>query len=182
MMQWYNEPPQWQHDDAARTLTVTSGPKTDFWRKTHYGFVRDNGNFYYETVTGDFTVAVQVTGRYETLYDQAGLMVRADETTWVKCGIEYVDGVQYVSAVVTRDFSDWSVVTLDNPPESVWFRLKRAGGAIEIFYSRDGEQFTMYRTAQLSPAASLQVGMMCASPESDGFSATFSSYTVTRAG
>ena len=60
----------------------------------------------YETVTGDFTATVKITGNYAVLYDQAGLMVRESETVWMKCGIEYLEGVQQASAVITRDFSD----------------------------------------------------------------------------
>jgi hypothetical protein len=105
-MEWYNEPPFWQLQGD--TLTITSEPKTDFWRKTHYGFIRDNGHFYHQQIQGDFTVEVKVTGQYAALYDQAGLMVRLDEANWLKCGIEFVDNVQQVSAVVTRDYSDHS--------------------------------------------------------------------------
>ena len=78
-MKWYNEPPCW--NEQAGVVTVTSGAKTDFWRKTHYGFIRDNGKFYYQQVTGDFTAVVKITGQYQVLYDQAGLMLRRDETT-----------------------------------------------------------------------------------------------------
>ena len=83
-MEWYNEPPSWSVFD--NTITVTSAHGSDFWRKTHYGFIRDNGHFYSQPVQGDFVCEVKVSGRYEALYDQAGLMVRADETTWMKCG------------------------------------------------------------------------------------------------
>lgn len=103
-MQWYNPPPTWSTQDDQ--IRVMAGAETDFWRKTHYGFIRDNGNFYYQPVTGDFVVNVKVTGQYKTLYDQAGIMIRQDKTTWLKCGIEFVDGVQQASAVVTRDYSD----------------------------------------------------------------------------
>ena len=96
-MHWYNEPAVWAANDA--TLTVTADPGTDFWRKTHYGFIRDNGHFYYQEVAGDFRCEVKVSGGYAALYDQAGLMVRLDAETWLKCGIEFVEGVQYVSAV-----------------------------------------------------------------------------------
>jgi regulation of enolase protein 1 (concanavalin A-like superfamily) len=102
-MQWYNEPLQWHEDNGV--IHITAGAKTDFWRQTHYGFIRDNGNFYYRQVSGDFTAEVKITGCYQSLYDQAGLMIRESENIWLKCGIEFVEGVQNVSAVVTRDYS-----------------------------------------------------------------------------
>ena len=113
---------------------------------------------------------MKVIGQYATLYDQAGLMVRVDETTWIKCGIEYVDGVQHVSAVVTRDFSDWSVVPLPSNPEAIWLRLTRTGSAIEISYALDGSRYTLLRLAYLAEAEPLQIGVMCAAPQGEGFS------------
>ena len=173
---WHNEPPSWNEQEGA--IAVTSGRRTDFWRKTHYGFIRDNGNFYYRQVKGNFTAEVKVTGQCRALYDQAGLMVRRDETTWLKCGIEFVDGVQHVSAVVTRDYSDWSVVPLSHHPTSLWLRLKREGPAIEVQYSLDGQQYTMLRLSYLTETETLQVGLMCASPESDGFPVTFEGFKL----
>ena len=41
-MEWLNEPPEWSEADG--TLTVATGDRTDFWRKTHYGFIRDDGH------------------------------------------------------------------------------------------------------------------------------------------
>ncbi|MGH7822923.1 MAG: DUF1349 domain-containing protein, partial [Candidatus Binatia bacterium] len=65
-MEWLHEPPLWRME--GETIHVTSGPKTDFWRKTHYGFIRDTGHFYHRPVPGDFTAEVKVTGRYRDLY------------------------------------------------------------------------------------------------------------------
>ena len=77
-MEWLNEPPAWEIRGDA--LVVTAGPKTDFWRTTHYGFVRDNGHCRFRRWEGDFVAEVEVTGDYRDQYDQAGLMVRLDET------------------------------------------------------------------------------------------------------
>ena len=44
--------------------------------------------------------------RHETLYDQAGLMLRIDERNWLKAGIEFVDGRQMLSVVATTH--EWS--------------------------------------------------------------------------
>lgn len=175
-MKWYNEPSSWHEQGGV--ITVASEAKTDFWRHTHYGFIRDNGNFYYQLVSGDFTAVVKITGQYQALYDQAGLMIRQDETTWLKCGIEFVDGLQQVSAVVTRDYSDWSVVLLPHTPASLWLRLTRKGGTVEVQYSLDGEQYTMLRMAYLTPCETVNVGVMCASPDGHGFATTFEGFKV----
>ena len=132
-MPWLNEPPDWRLDGD--TLTVTTAADTDFWRTTHYGFVHDNGHLWYEDVAGDFTAEVRFAGQYEHLYDQAGLMLRIDERTWIKSGIEFTDGKQHLSAVVTRDFSDWSVLPLDNPPAEIRLRLTRIGTAVFVDYA-----------------------------------------------
>jgi|SRR5581483_656167 regulation of enolase protein 1 (concanavalin A-like superfamily) len=176
MLQWFNEAPKWEHEEDR--IVITTAPKSDFWRKTHYGFIRDNGHFYYQPVTGDFTVDVKVSGQYNCLYDQAGLMVRVDESCWLKCGIEYVDGVQNVSAVVTRDFSDWSILPLPDNPASIWLRLARRKEAIEIQYSLDGENYRMYRLTHLTLSETVNVGLMCATPDGEGFTVTFEGYKV----
>lgn len=175
-MDWYNEPPAWHVQ--GETIAMTSGPQTDFWRVTHYGFIRDSGHFYYQQQRGDFTAEVTVRGTYANLYDQAGLMVRLDAANWLKCGIEFVEGVQQVSAVVTRDFSDWSVVPLPNNPSALRLRLTRRGAAIEIGYATAGTAYTLLRLAYLPPAETVQVGLMCASPEGQGIAVTFEGFAV----
>src|SRR5436189_5282849 len=89
-MKWMNEPASWKVAD--RKITVRSKPKTDFWRKTFYGYITDNGHFFHLSVEGEFTFEARVSGQYAALYDQAGLMVRVNAENWVKCGTEVVDG------------------------------------------------------------------------------------------
>ena len=43
--QWLNSPANWQIE--GEKLSIDVSPNTDFWRKTHYGFIRDSGHFYY---------------------------------------------------------------------------------------------------------------------------------------
>jgi regulation of enolase protein 1 (concanavalin A-like superfamily) len=175
-MEWYNEPASWT--GTTQRMSITTAAKTDFWRETHYGFIRDSGHFYHCNVAGDFTIAVQVHGRYESLYDQAGLMVRVDEANWMKCGIEFVDGVQQASVVVTRDFSDWSVVALPQNPPSVWLKVVRRKEALEVRYSLTGQNYVMLRMAYLKPAEEVSAGIMCASPEGEGFAVTFEGLAI----
>jgi len=175
-MQWYNEPPAWSAQ--GNVITIHAAPRTDFWRKTHDGGVRDNGHFYYRPVDGDFVAQVKFSGNYAALYDQAGLMVRLDAETWLKCGVEYVSGVYHASAVGTRDFSDWSVMPLDGAPEALWLRVTRHGVTLEVHVSLDGERYTMLRQAYLTDAAQVGVGLMACAPTGQGFVATFEGFEV----
>lgn len=174
-MHWFNEPSSWRLEDSA--LRVYSDPKTDFWRKTEDDGIRDNGHFYYETVSGNFTVDVKITGQYQELYDQAGLMIRLDELIWLKCGIEYVHEQQYASAVVTRDFSDWSIVPLEKP-SAIWLRCSRDFRTFTISYSLDGDNYEMIRQCFLTEERELKVGMMQASPKGNGFEVLFEDYSL----
>lgn len=169
---WLNEPASWQGD--ATDLSLTTGKSTDFWRKTFYGFIRDNGHAYLRPVTGDFSASATVLGAYEQLYDQAGLMLRIDERNWIKTGIEYTDGLMHFSVVVTREVSDWSVIPLpDASPESeVRVRLTRHDDAVRVQYAIDGSPWRMARLAPFS-TADASVGAMACSPEREGFRARF---------
>jgi len=176
-MTWLNPPPH--HTVGDGTLTVRTGKDTDFWRETFYGFWRDNGHFLYRAVEGDFSAEVTVKGDYTVLYDQAGLMLRLSETHWVKAGIEYTDGLAYFSVVVTNDTSDWSLVAIAAGKDGVRIRLTRHAEAIRIQYldASDGH-WKPVRLAYLPISKSVDVGMMCCSPQREGFEATFSGFTI----
>lgn len=177
-MEWYNEPPSWDLD--GKTLSVYSAPKTDFWRKTHSGSIEDSGHFYFETVVGNFVAEVQVSGEYTALYDQAGIMLRVSSDNWLKCGIELYEGMKNMSSVVTRDFSDWSLVPLVSNSSKLWLRLSRGGTTATVNFSLDGVTFSMFRQAYLPMGDRVQVGMMCASPTGSGFPITFTDFTVSQ--
>jgi uncharacterized protein len=175
-MKWFNQPKTWKaYPDS---LIMTVDPGTDYWRTTHYGFIRDSGPFYYQEMSGNFEATVKITGHYEKLFHQAGLMVRIDNKNWIKTGIEYVDGVQNVSAVVTRDVSDWSVVPRNDSPKSIWLKLLRKGDYVQIQYSFDNKDFKMLRLAYFPPNVKAQIGMVAAAPGKKSFGVTFEDFKV----
>lgn len=175
-MRWFNEPPNWSVDGGV--LTATTADRTDFWRETFYGFVHDDGHFYSREVSGDFTAQVTLFGAYEELYDQSGLMLRVDEETWVKTGIEFTDGIAHLSAVVTRGHSDWSVVGLPGYPGELTLRLTRHGTAVRVqFLTGDGE-WQLLRLAYLPLPETCRIGVMCCSPQRAGFVAGFKDFDV----
>ncbi|WP_293909163.1 DUF1349 domain-containing protein [Deinococcus sp.] len=176
-LHWLNEPPQWSA--TADMLSVSTGERTDFWRQTFYGFIRDDGHFLFREVSGDFTASVTLDGEYEALYDQLGLMLRVSETTWLKTGIEYTDGLPHLSTVVTRDFSDWSVLALPDLRGKVSIRLTRHGTALRVQFQGAAGRWQLSRLAYLPLPEVCQVGLMCCSPERSGFRARFTDFSVT---
>src|SRR6184192_4117573 len=88
-MSWMNEPAS--SNLVGDKLAVRSRAKTDFWRKTFYGYITDNGHFFHLPASGDFIFQTRINGQYAALYDQAGLMVRKDAENWMKCGTEFFD-------------------------------------------------------------------------------------------
>jgi regulation of enolase protein 1 (concanavalin A-like superfamily) len=175
-MTWLNEPPAWNEQDGV--LTVTTGDRTDFWLTTHYGFVHDDGHVYGREVEGDFAATVEFSADYQALYDQAGLMVRLDERNWIKAGIEFTDGKHHLSVVVTRDFSDWSVLPLAEAPSDVRLRISRYGDAVRVEYDLGQGSFQMLRLAYLPPGGPAFVGPMCCSPQRAGLLVTFRDFTL----
>jgi uncharacterized protein len=171
-MIWMN-PPESVKQEGDK-LIVQSRAKTDFWRKTSYGYITDNGHFFHLLVEGDFTFQACIGGKYAALYDQAGLMVRFGAENWMKCGTEFFDGRRHASVVFTRDFSDWSTMPDLSDTAPVWWRAVRRKYSMQISCSADGQKFTTVREGFFPPREQVQVGIMCAAPEGPGFEATFS--------
>ncbi len=170
--EWLNEPPHWQAHEGG--VSLTTGKDTDFWQSTFYGFRRDDGHAMLKPVSGDFSASAVIVGKYEHLYDQAGLMLRIDARNWIKTGIEYTDGLMHFSVVVTREVSDWSVIPLPDatPADRVGARLTRHDDAVRVQYAIGGGAWRMARLAPFS-AADARVGVMACSPQRAGFEARF---------
>lgn len=177
---WLNPPAHWQRLDG--DLIVTTDDKTDFWRKTEYGFIRDNGHFAYYTVIGDFSVEVTFVGKYETLYDQAGLMIRLDADRWIKTGIEFVDESMNFSTVVTNDTSDWSLIPMGKAADvaAIRARLVRKAATVTTAFRRPDGHWQTARVAGFPSERLRQVGVMCCSPQRAGFEARFCDFAVTQ--
>lgn len=175
-MQWFNQPKKWNFENNKLSMFVT--PKTDFWRITHYGFIVDDGPFLYETLGGEFEAKVKITGDYKARYDQMGLMLRIDEKTWIKTGVEFVNDKINISAVVTNEKSDWSIIEIQNNPKSLWLKVVRKLDSVEIFYSFNDETYMMMRLAYFPDNVPVMVGMTAASPDGNGFDAIFEEFEI----
>ncbi|WP_433291310.1 DUF1349 domain-containing protein [Actinoplanes sp. CA-030573] len=175
-MPWLNEPPQWSDRDGV--LSVRTGPETDFWRHTFYGYVTDNGHFYHRPVTGDFTASVVVAAGHSALFDQAGLMLRAGERTWLKTGLEVTSGAVQLSTVLTRDESDLSVVPVPGYAGSLTLRLTRFGSAVCVHRGDEEGGWHLVRLGHLDLPETVDVGVMCCSPRREGLEVAFRDFRV----
>lgn len=174
--QWLNEPRDWRLDEGA--LSVVTDAATDFWRETHYGFTRDSGHFFGCDTQGDFTATLRVRAAYESLYDQAGLMVRLNATTWLKAGIEWSDGEALLGSVLTLGQSDWATGPFTGDPTDFRLRLTVASGVLRLQASADGQHWPLVRLCPFPAAASYRVGPMCCTPERAGLKVVFSDFVV----
>ena len=173
---WLNPPETWSADGAQ--LRVMTDEKTDFWRKTQYGFIRDSGHFFGTEIAGDFTAQLHVAAQYSALYDQAGMMVRIDEQNWIKCGVEFSDGQLLLSTVLTLDKSDWAVGIAPAMADGFWLRVTVEQGVIRVQYSTDGKLWPLLRLAPFPEAPRYRVGPMCCTPERGGLEVVFSQFST----
>jgi uncharacterized protein len=170
-MQWLNEPASWQR--TGDVLRVSVDPGTDFWRTTGYGYVHDNGHIYGELLPGDLDVSVRVRGAFANQYDQAGIMLRADEQTWLKTGLEFFEGRPRLSTVLTMGFSSWMVADLPPGTDAVTLRVSRRGDAVEVRYAAGDGVAELAALVFMPPGREMLAGIVCAAPEGGGFSVAF---------
>jgi hypothetical protein len=173
---WLNEPDRWAR--TPDSLEVTTNQATDFWRQTHYGFTRDSGHFFGREVRSEFTASLRVRARYETLYDQAGIMVRLDEATWIKAGIELADGEALLGSVLTIGQSDWATKPFRGDASDFWIRMTVERGVLRLQASADGQRWPLVRLCPFPVAERYWVGPMCCTPERAGLDVLFSDFTV----
>ena len=173
---WLN-PPQ-QHTIEDGDLAVVTDKATDFWRETHYGFTRDSGHMLGFATGPDFTAQLRIRARFDSLYDQAGLMVRLDEARWLKAGIEISDGRPMLSSVLTVDRSDWATAPYAGDAGDFWMRLTVKDGVVRVQASQDGILWPLVRLAPFPRADTYHVGPMCCTPERAGLSVRFSDFSL----
>ena len=118
---WLNQPPSVRREGSQLLVEAKEG--SDFWRTTSYGFVHDDGHGLLAPLEVGEAVEVSFFAELPEQFDQAGLLLRRDETDWLKAGLERSDGVLWLGAVATRRRSDWSLA-----PASGWSTPRSPSG------------------------------------------------------
>ena len=169
---WLHEPPQHRIDSGE--LVMSTANESDFWRTTGYDFVHYSGHGLLIDFPPNTAMEVEFSADWAHEFDQAGLLLHADEMHWVKAGVEFADGVLGLGAVVTDGESDWSV---GHVPEwmdgQIQLRVSRATDAITVRARVGDEPWRLVRLAPIDPNLNWSAGPLAASPTREGLAVTF---------
>jgi uncharacterized protein len=178
--QWLNAPRAVVVDGDDLLVTAEAG--SDLWQGTFYGFHRDSGHALLGRFLPSSAIEVSFLIDYSALYDQAGLLVRVGEHTWVKAGIEISDGVPQLSAVVTYGTSDWSTAPVPGwSGAEVTVRASWAQDALILRARAAGEPWRMLRLASFPATDAATAGPYCCAPEREGLTVRFTGWRTTDA-
>jgi regulation of enolase protein 1 (concanavalin A-like superfamily) len=160
-------------------LLVTAAEGSDLWRTTSYGFVHEDGHGLLRPFEVATAVEVSFRADYDAQFDQAGILVWAGPTRWVKTGVEFVDGAPQLGAVVTDERSDWSCAPVPSwSGSAVTVRVSRTGDALTIRARREAEPWQMVRLAPWPPDLGAQAGPYCCAPTRPGLRVRFTDWRV----
>ncbi|MCC2592930.1 DUF1349 domain-containing protein [Tessaracoccus sp. OS52] len=175
----------WTHQPAAveRTesgLRVTAVEGSDAWRLTSYGFIHDSEHALLADLAHGNAVQVSFSGDFTEQFDQAGIFLRASEKRWVKAGVEFSDGVLQLGAVVTDEYSDWSLAPVpDWHGHEITIRASWADDALTIRARVGQEPFRLVRVLPFSAELDVQAGPLVCAPTRAGLVVTFTGWEVT---
>lgn len=166
-------------DDGMR---VTAVEESDAWRITSYGFIHDTEHALLVPFEQNSAMEVAFRLDFEAQFDQAGIFVKVDDTTWIKTGVERSDGEDSLGAVVTRGMSDWSLSPIPGwHGRLVTIRASRSGDALTMRARVDNEAWRLVRVAPLDPDAAVTAGPMCCAPSRADLTVHFTSWRVVEA-
>jgi len=157
----------------AGTLTITSGPRTDWFVDPAGAEPTTNAPALLGSLEGDFVLSAHVEVDFKQTYDAGVLALWHDANTWAKLCFEYSPQRHpMVVSVVTRGVSDDcnSIVVAGT---SVWLRIARIGRAHAFHASTDGASWQFVRYFAFAEDMALSVGFEAQSPLGDGCTARF---------
>ena len=169
---WLNAPARAWYDNSDLVVEALEG--SDFWRTTAYDFVHDSGHALLVAFPELMAVEVRFMLDYTQQFDQAGVLVRADEEMWIKAGVEVSDGAPQLGAVVTNGMSDWSISPVPGwQGRDVTMRVSLSTNALTVRARVDSEPWQLVRVAPLPARRALFVGPYCCAPTRAGLLVRF---------
>jgi regulation of enolase protein 1 (concanavalin A-like superfamily) len=172
-LRWRNTPVTWDIRDGG-TLSITAGKTTDWFIDPFDGRAVGNSPMLLFQPGADFVFSAKVTVSFRSKWDAGALVMRVNDTTWVKLALELSpDKKPTLVTVVTRGLSD-DCNSFAIEGNSVYLQMAKSGQATVLYASTDGRTWKILRSFSLGPAASLRAGFSAQSPAGEGATAVFS--------
>lgn len=170
-LRWVNAADTWSAQ--AGSLTITAGPRTDWFVDPLGGAVVDNAPALLMQAAGPWMLRARVSAKHAATFDAGVLVAWAGERTWAKLCLELApDGRMMVVSVVTRGESDdCNSVVVES--DAAWLRISHMDEAFAFHWSPDGNRWHMVRYFGLGTAVDVEVGFLVQSPTGEGCTATF---------
>lgn len=155
--------------ESGGDLLVTAAEGSDAWRRTSYGFINDSEHALLAPLGREDAVEVDFTAAFREQFDQAGVFLRVSAEQWIKAGVEFADGSPQLGAVVTNEYSDWSLAPVPTwIDRRVTVRASRTGDAVTVRARCDGEDFRLVRVIPLAPELEVHAGPFVCAPTRAG--------------
>ncbi len=174
---WLNPP--MEVEILGSEMIVTAVKESDFWRNTSYGFIHNSGHALLVDFPDNSAIEVSFVLDFDQMWDQAGLIVFADEEHWTKAGVEHADGSLQIGAVVTDVNSDWSTAPINEwSGHVVSFRASRQGNAVTIRGKCDelGVPWKLVRLFPINEKLNWKAGPHVAAPSRAGLKVRFTRF------
>lgn len=178
---------RWTHppvraEEHGTDLLAEAAEGSDAWRTTAYGFTHESEHALLSPFAVGSAVEVTFTADLPAQFDQAGVFIRVDSSTWIKAGLERSDGLLQVGAVVTYGASDWSVAPVqDWDGQKVTVRVSRTADALIIRAGIAGLPLQFVRVAPFAGDRRAHAGPFLCAPTRAGLSVRFHSWEMTDA-
>lgn len=177
---WINKPEACRAD--SREIVITTEPETDFWQRTYYGFSHDTAHAFVMPAAFDFTFSVKAQFDYRKTYDQCGLLIYQNSSSWFKVSLEFENSTyQRLGSVVTNNgYSDWATSDISSEIRTLYYRLSRRGADFRIENSIDGMTFRQMRIFHLFDGkGEVKFGVYACSPLRSSFDAVFTEMKIS---
>lgn len=168
----------------AEPFELIALPGPDIWRTPSCAGGRDdfNGPIYATPIPlASFKSAkVTISSDFPGNYSQGGLILFMPETesqlrleesprTWIKAGIEKVDGEFFASVAAAKPYSDWSLVRLGE--SCATFEMEKAKGSLWIYVTgQDGRRTPVRKltwVVDVAPENDIWIGVAACMPKGD---------------
>lgn len=179
---WLNPPLEVEFSDGE--MAVTAIEESDYWRHTSYGFVHDSAHALLIDFPDSSAIEVSFVLDFNQMWDQAGLLVFADDERWTKAGIEHADGAPQIGAVVTDVNSDWSTAPIEEWfGHEASFRASRQGNAVTVRAKCDSlsAPWKLVRLFPINPELNWKAGPYLAAPSRAGLRVRFTHFLAGEA-